>query len=67
MVYPCCGDNGGTTATLCPYDTDNRRQMNNANNLVYCHNENDYYGSLANPVNYCETWWNATNGTDLKC
>ena len=67
MMYPSGSDNGGTTATLYPYDIDNGRQMTKANNLAYCHNENDYYGSLANPVNYCETWWNATDETDLKC
>ena len=67
MMYPSGSDNGGNTATLYPYDIDNGRQMTKGNNLAYCHNENDYYGSLANPINNCETWWNAPDETDLKC
>ena len=39
MMYPYGSDNGGTTATLYPYDIDNGRQMTKANNLAYCHNE----------------------------
>ena len=41
--------------------------MTKANSLAYCHSENDYHGSLVNLINYCETWWNATNEKDLKC
>ena len=32
-----------------------------------CQNENEYYGSPANPVCHGETWWNDTTEPGLKC
>ena len=51
-LYQYSDTNGGAAATLYPHNNDNGTQIANKKNLAYCHNENKYYGSQANPVCY---------------